>query len=69
MCQAACVAAGLSAGAALKERASVGGRVRGRQALVVAQLAVTMVLLVSAGLFVETLTRLRAARAHSSSTL
>ena len=52
--------------AALRERTPAGGRHAARKALVVAQLAVALVMLVSAGLFVETLARLRARGAARS---
>jgi predicted permease len=44
---------------ALKQRWSGGGGIRARKALVVGQVAFTLILLVGAGLFVQTLARLR----------
>ena len=46
--------------ASLKERAPLGGSGRARRVLVVGQLALALILLIGAGLFVGTLTRLRA---------
>jgi predicted permease len=46
--------------ASLRERAGLGGGVRLRKALVIGQMAFTLILLVGAGLFVQTLARLYA---------